>query len=857
MKAKYLTFGLMMGMLSLASCSKDEVDNSVGVPEVKQITHTVAVSGEEWADDSRSSYTPEIGIKLDGTETVSVYYSVAGTVNDSYPYKLLGYVEGTHPDNDPSSFTFTHSAVEGAEAYDYFFMMPYLPTSKMNGSGNASYHRIGPVQMPKADTFDPNFDYIVGKPVLNVTSDDQSVQLTKFKRIMAPLRLKLSDGAGVLEGQKIQQVTIGFDAPASKANNKLLSGLFYYVHSENYDECKISGWETGSLTNAATADYPNGLEQEGNWETWLMVNPTEIDACNMTVTVVSDKMRITRTVSTGKALNIMKDKINTLSINVTGDGYTQESAYSVDFTQYTKVPSSTVNASDGYSYDWSFPGCTYNTQDQLGNALRLKNVSNSGAVILPKLPEGCSYKAVYITENTNNTSKAAPVSCKCDETEVATGSFSYYGDVSQQGGVLKLEIPAEYGRGPLTINHTCDDALWINRMTITYDGDIHAVDPNDYWGMYNANLDITVDGVTYAAGDYKYEKIDATTTDVDIRSKVNNVTSKTILFLDTKDSYTCFTTSTVNVTSDIVLISRYKDQKANFQPRTNWKLASSSENPASVSWHNLNIDAGLDYEGITSNNSYLLNNSGSTTDAERWVVTSCNLNNINKDRLYQHSSMDYIIKHIVFRNNIFQFNVDESADKYFFDFKATTRMAAIEEITINNNLIYNKKDETAWLRITSYTTTTDQTENSQMLNLALTNNTFVNMIGRQTYLKMYTADSFVVSNNIFYANSDYYVAKANSVLSYFYCVSPAGYANTEAVDVCKTLEIKDNIYYGLGSEGSTELNWNLYNSNSTCIPTGTKNSQTKLEKSPFETYDASNGKFETSTTYAQYGAQLE
>lgn len=840
----------MIGTLSLTNCTKDETDNGFGSVDATEnlITRTVTVSDEAW-DEVRSSYEPGVGIHLDGTEHMSVYYSVSGSTSTAgsktLGYKLLGAVDGAPAGN--GSYTFSHPEVSGAEAYDYFFMMPYLVTSKQNSAGSASYHRIGPVQMPEAATFDPSFDYIVGKPVLNVAAADQSAIVTQFKRLMAPLRLKFTDNAGVLAGQKIRQVTISFDAATDKAVNKCMSGLFYFQYSEAADECNISGWENGSFSNAATADYPAGLEQNGSWETWLMVNPTEIEACNMTIDVVADKMRITRTVATGKVFNLTKEAINTLSFDISGDGYAMENAYSVDFTQYTKVPT-VIEASDGDTYDWTLANCTFSVQANLGNALRLKNTSNNGSITLPALPEGATYKAIYLTENTNNTSKAANIVCKQGDQEAATGTFNYYGEVSQQGGVLKLEIPAEYAQGPLTIEHDCADAVWINRMTVTYEGDLHKVEPNDLYSVYKNGEDITIDGITYKAGEYAFSLIDATQQNVDIRGKVNNVAEKTILFLDTQNDYQCYTASTVNVASDIVLIGRYRDRKANFQPQMNWKLVSTDEaNPAGLSWVNLNIDAGLDI--ATSNNNYLLNNSGSTEDSEKFVIANCNLNNLNKDRIYQASVVNSVIKQVVLTNNVFQFNVATSADKYFFDFKACARLAAIEKITIENNLIYNKTNETAWLRIVSYTNATAQTDTTQQLELACNNNTFVNMIGRQIYFKLSFANSFTARNNIFYANADYDVQ--GSTLMCFYGVSPSGADNKSATDVCKTITIEDNIYYGLLSK-----NWNNYNSNSTIVAAG-KNSQTKLEATPFETFEAENGIFTPKAEYVQYGVQAE
>ncbi|MBQ8307243.1 MAG: hypothetical protein IJX56_00390, partial [Alistipes sp.] len=287
MKKNYLVLGLMTMILGLTACTKEAIDNAVAAPEQEQmITHTFSISDEAWDDEVRSSYTPGTGIQLTGTEAVTFYYSVASDAYDaSTPYTFKSYAEGTN--SGDFQISVSHSAVDGAEAYDYYFMMPYLPTSKMNGSGATSYHRIGHVQYPSASSFDPNFDYLVGKPVLNVSAtadSDNKISGTNkiagFKRITTPLHLTITDGAGALAEEKIQQVTLSFDAATSKKGNKCLTGLFYYRHSSNYSDCDFTGWEAGSLSNAVTADYPAGLTKnsEGKWDVWFMVNPTTIPA---------------------------------------------------------------------------------------------------------------------------------------------------------------------------------------------------------------------------------------------------------------------------------------------------------------------------------------------------------------------------------------------------------------------------------------------------------------------------------------------------------------------------------------------------------------------------------------------------
>lgn len=766
----------MIGTLSLTNCTKDETDNGFGSVDATEnlITRTVTVSDEAW-DEVRSSYEPGVGIHLDGTEHMSVYYSVSGTTAQALGYKLLDVADGA-PDGN-GSYTFSHPEVTGAETYDYYFMMPYLVTSKLNNAGSASYHRIGPVQMPKADTFDPSFDYIVGKPALNVAAADQNAVVTRFKRLMAPLRLKFTDNAGILAGQKIRQVTIGFDVPADKASDKCMSGLFYFQYSEQADECHISGWQDGSFSNTATADYPTGLEQEGSWETWLMVNPVELEACNMTIDVVSDKMRITRTVPTGKVFNLTKEAINTLSFDISGDGYATENAYTVDFTQSTKVPTA-IEASDGHSYEWTFANCSITTQANLGNALRLKNTTNNGSITLPALPEGTTYKAIYLTENTNNSSKAANIVCKQDDQEAATGTFYYYGEVSQQGGVLKLEIPAEYAQGPLTIEHDCADAVWINRMTVTYEGDLHMVDENDYYSLYLNGEDIQIGNITInkeSHPDAKIVYMDSGSSEDNIRTSI--LQKGGVIFLDTyhnanmseaKDQVLTLT-GNLQPIANTIIIGRYKNK----QSKLECTEYTDSSNKLAGTYVQVDRASGgmfaiknLDIKGHTLTGHLFAKGSNHTQDITDFIVEDCTVSAYQNVFSFSNTTKEYVVQNVYFNNSIFNllgvngnYSVIRLAQLYDANGNKTSNLAfdRIKSVTMNNCVIYCSDAAFTSGRRTAIeygygASNTDRWANpTTNLEITFTNNTLYNAYGSGAcVIRAYQAKKATVTNNAYY-----------------------------------------------------------------------------------------------------------
>lgn len=820
----------MIGTLNLTNCTKDETDNGFGSVDATEnlITRTVTVSDEAW-DEVRSSYEPGVGIHLDGTEHMSVYYSVSGSTSTAgsktLDYKLLGTVDGAPAGN--GSYTFSHPEISGAEAYDYFFMMPYLVTSKQNSAGSASYHRIGPVQMPEAATFDPSFDYIVGKPVLNVAATDQSAIVTQFKRLMAPLRLKFTDNAGVLAGQKIRQVTISFDAATDKAVDKCLSGLFYFQYSEAADECNISGWENGSFSNAATADYPAGLEQNGSWETWLMVNPTEIEACNMTIDVVADKMRITRTVATGKVFNLTKEAINTLNFDISGDGYATENAYSVDFTQYTKVPT-VIEASDGDTYDWTLANCTFSVQANLGNALRLKNTSNNGSITLPALPEGTSYKAIYLTENTNNTSKAATVVCKQGDQEAATGTFNYYGEVSQQGGVLKLEIPAEYAQGPLTIEHDCADAVWINRMTVTYEGDLHPEVPQqNYSAIYEAGGDITIGNLVVNKTNYPDAKV------VDIAS-INNktFTDGGLVFIEGEGSFTMTTSPSIH--TSLVLIGNNPEK----QPTIICKGASAyyfavRGEDCDYVFKNLNIDG-------SSNNYIFANTDNANASGKLKSLTLEDCTIVTNGNVIQDGNTTNSMQNVTVRNCVIRMSETTTGKAVYGWVTGKTATKAADQlatVTLTDNVIYASSPVSHYLVMVG-----GKAENvnyDSNATIVVEHNSTYNIYHGNGVVSAYSAADMQVNYNV--SEFDDSTLAKNSY--------SAGYSKPNDP---KNFTVTNN--FAFTNSGETQRWKALWkNTNVTATVTTTDNSF-KLQESPFASANIETGYFPVNTSVVTNGA---
>lgn len=319
-------------LLLAVGCQKSELIEKV--QEQNMITHTFSVDEE----DTKSLFDPNSSsIKLDKTESIAVGWAPVSARGA----KISGIVEAKRSEG---TFSFSHTAVDTAKAYNYFFVMPYRGTSniKTNGDGNAMYVKIDGVQHPTATSFDPLQDYILGQPVLNAT--EQKTELSssdlKLKRLFSPLRVTLRDEKDVFGGEPLMSVSIGFPltTEADKKNN--LATLVYLKSTEtdengntvvaDFANAGPSGYakvDTDHVSPTVTAEYADGLAagEDGKYTVWYVTLPVEKAAgTELTVVAQSKNKKVTRKIALPKAMQLQAGVINDLKINITGIGYVAE-----------------------------------------------------------------------------------------------------------------------------------------------------------------------------------------------------------------------------------------------------------------------------------------------------------------------------------------------------------------------------------------------------------------------------------------------------------------------------------------------------------------------------------------------------
>ena len=318
-------------LLLAVGCQKSELIEKV--QEQKMITHTFSVDEE----DTKSFYDPSnSSIKLDKTESIAVGWAPVSARGA----KISGIVEAKRSEG---TFSFSHTAVDTAKAYNYFFVMPYRGTSniKTNGDGNAMYVKIDGVQHPTATSFDPLQDYILGQPVLNAT--EQKTELSssdlKLKRLFSPLRVTLRDEKNVFGGEPLMSVSIGFPLTTESDKKNNLATLVYLKSTEtdengntvvaDFANAGPSGYakvDTDHVSPTVTAEYADGLAMDnGTYTVWYVTLPVEKAAGTvLTVVAQSKNKKVTREITLPSKMELQAGIINDLKINITGDGYKVE-----------------------------------------------------------------------------------------------------------------------------------------------------------------------------------------------------------------------------------------------------------------------------------------------------------------------------------------------------------------------------------------------------------------------------------------------------------------------------------------------------------------------------------------------------
>jgi len=556
---KKLIFVGILATIAAASCTVKMEQDIAPVSEGTKVS--LSVEGNLWTgDDTKTAYTAGSGVALSGTEKIGLFY-----YKDS---KLNNASIAASPTSTPGQYSFTMpTAAEGATGW--YGIMPFSKTiAYLTSTGTSGVIRLGPVQFPEANSFDPHCDYMAVKPfTVEGASGAKNGTIDGFKRLFAPLCINIS---GLPEGSKIYTATISLSQTFDRSN--ALTGLYYVWLKDAFKDTYVAYAEKTSMGNAVSAEYTSGLSAVGGtWPVWYMVNPIKLTSgCQLTVTVSTQNKTYTRTVTLPSEKTLSVDILNSIAFNITGDGSTSVDSITQDFTGQTLSSKSTsLTASNGSAYTWgstasrAYDSSTDDAGSGLKGAMRLCK-SGGESFTFPTIPGKNIVGAKIYTHPASRSYASAAVTLTVDGTDtynlnLAAANVSEC--VAYKGGVIDIALPAgKTSLAGLTVASATTQVHLISAITLLVED--AAIDPNDYYAKFLAGQDITIGGKVFNISAYpKYSLVKAYE-----MTNANYFTyeSNGIVFLDydsadgKADTYTCPT----NIKPEnVVIIGRYKNHQ--------------------------------------------------------------------------------------------------------------------------------------------------------------------------------------------------------------------------------------------------------------------------------------------------------
>lgn len=484
---RIIPFALLISA-ALVSCQKENI-NSPTEPE-NLIQKTITIADTPWTSDAetRSFFEEGVGVHLNKLENMSVYYwkhiddATTAPTEQSPLYTLL-----TNDDKKnitgataktAGTWIFSHPVIEGADSYNYFFVIPHASTNALNGKKTGHSFRLASVQSPEILnkfngcessplSFDPMLDCHIGQAQYGVGIATGMSDI-HFKRIFTPLKLIITDSQNALEGAPVYTVTLKSNAVATQAQT--LTGICYFKHSDKFEDAKLSSIDKESVGNGVSTIYQKPIAKDGDfYTTWFIVNPTKLPAGDLTVSVTTATKTITRTVSS-QGLEIKDGTINKLTFDISGTEY---SVYSVEQSDYynfnlddvKNLP--TLKGSNFGKTPWTHTQCGLLKDvgnSKYNNALKI----SKGSVLTYNAIEGKKLSRVrfYGHPRAQTKQNTATIVVKSGENEIGTISMRY-GEFGKNGGYGEIIIPDEYSASNLTFNFKDKEAA-ISVATLFY-----------------------------------------------------------------------------------------------------------------------------------------------------------------------------------------------------------------------------------------------------------------------------------------------------------------------------------------------------------------------------------------------------
>ncbi len=705
---KLFLYAALAVLGTFCSCNPDQLEVEVSPVTKGGEKVSLIVHDEIWTEgDTKSAYYPDVKqVRLTGEEMLKLIY---------YKDKLYNTTDGIKATKDGENYSFSMPD-EAADATNWYGIMPYTKNLVgLDRNSNRVSLRLGPVQFPEANSFDPMCDYLVSKPFeVTGAEDSKTAEITAFKRLFTPLCLSIG---GLPTDAKIYTLTLSFSQEPTSA--AALSGLFYAQLDPAYSNTRVTSIASNSMGNAISAEYGSGLEAvDGRWPVWFIVNPITIESGgDMTVSLSTKDKTYTRTVTLGQDIVIGRDQLNRIKFNIAGEGYSVVESVTQDFANHTLSGTETLTASNGASLEW----VTTTEREQrssddgdsgLKGAMRLINQH----FIFPSIP-GKIIKGARIFTHPGSRSRTDK-----DIYLTVGGTDNYNYSLSREtvsesmaykGGAIDISLPAgQSSLSGLTVS-TTDQLHLISAITLfTEDA---AIDPDDYYAQYEAGKDITINDVVFNKATNGAARLVKLYANGAANELVNNYKDNGILFLDydAADGQEDVLALGYRLQpQNVVIIGRYRNHQPHIDLATNGTFGVQSKG-AEIHLKNVKLSTG--------NWMFVTSNLDGTTNLDV-NIEDCTLNSTNT-YLFVENHASSRFRSIVINNSILK--LTKSLYEAKSDVIAAGSTLSIEKLWVTNSVVYAASE-------VSYPTIAMRISSSGVwytpnLDLKLDHNTFYNL----------------------------------------------------------------------------------------------------------------------------------
>ncbi|MDD6152234.1 MAG: PL29 family lyase N-terminal domain-containing protein [Bacteroidales bacterium] len=346
----------------------------------------------------------------------------------------------------------------------------------------------------------------------------------------------------------------------------------------------------------------------------------------------------------------------------------------------------------------------------------------------------------------------------------------------------------------------------------------------DNYTAYNEGKAIVIAGIKYEKSVWgEPQLLSATSANVDLRAAIHDKTGIFFLEAENGNSFIAPAGSQVQITKDVVVVSRYTSKPVTYKPSTYHQLRKSG----SLVMKNVIID-------LNSLSTSYMCNFGSPGDGGPFTnlhFDGCSILTGTAKQLMYASSQE-LVKSIRFYNCYIESTKAGRMD--FIGLSNNPYLDNVKEVMFYNNIFYNPNASGA-LALISSSGAAPKSGNAQQTEFVLKQNTFYGVAGSNVLLVVNGAKSLTVQNNLFYAPAG---QSANTFV-----------IKTNAEGVELECQVGDNIAYGTPS-------FTITHSNSTFkIDDVEENTIPKAASDLMKDATPSAGDFAPTAEYSAYGAK--